>query len=119
MAGQACDTLTADFRYMHFETTDHTLRVTRLAELNSATAAAFRDQIRGTLAAGHQRVDVDFSETRFVDSSGLGALIAVHKTLCGQGGSLRILNPSPHVRQILELTRMHRIFEIVVESPGS
>ena len=104
---------------MHFETTDHILRVSRLAELNSTTAGAFRDQIREALVAGHQRVDIDFSGTRFVDSSGLGALIAVHKTLCGQGGSLRILNPSPQVRQILELTRMHRIFEIVVESAKS
>ncbi len=98
---------------MHFETIDNALHVTGLAELNSAGAATFRDEIRGALKANHQRIDLDFSKTRFVDSSGLGALIAVHKTLCGQGGNLRILNPTPQVRQILELTRMHRIFEVV------
>ena len=98
---------------MHFETIENALRVTGLTELNSAGAATFRDEIRGALQTNHQRIDLDFSQTRFVDSSGLGALIAVHKTLCGQGGSLRILNPTPQVRQILELTRMHRNFDVV------
>ena len=40
-------------------------------------------------------------------------LISLHKTACSRQGSLRILNPTPGVLQILELTRMHRIFEIV------
>ena len=53
------------------------------------------------------------SRTRFLDSSGLGALISIHKTLCSRQGVVRIVNPTPQVQQILELTRMHRIFEIV------
>ena len=56
---------------------------------------------------------MDLSQTRFVDSSGLGMLIALHKTMVGRGGSVRILNPTPSVQQILELTRLHRVFEIV------
>jgi len=50
-----------------------------------------------------------------VDSCGLGALVALHKTAAARGGVLRLINPTPPVQQILELTRMHRIFEIIKE----
>jgi anti-sigma B factor antagonist len=62
---------------------------------------------------GHKNIEIDLSETRFIDSCGLGALVALHKTACGHKGVVRLLNPLPPVQQILELTRMHRIFEIV------
>jgi len=48
-----------------------------------------------------------------VDSSGLGALIALHKTMCARGGGIRILRPTPVVHQVMELTRLHRVFEII------
>jgi anti-anti-sigma regulatory factor len=40
-------------------------------------------------------------------------LITLHKKVCARGGGLRVVNPSPGARQILELTRLHRVFEIV------
>jgi anti-sigma B factor antagonist len=60
-----------------------------------------------------QNIEIDLSQTRFVDSCGLGALIALHKTACDRKGWMRLVNPTPAVQQILELTRLHRILEIV------
>jgi anti-sigma B factor antagonist len=91
----------------------NTLRVGAITELNATNAANFRDDIRTALTDTVNTLDVDFSATTFVDSSGLGALIALHKTMATRGGCVRILNPAPTVRQILELTRLHRVFEIV------
>jgi len=90
-----------------------TLALSNLPELNATNSNAFRDDARAALKEGLTLIDVDLSQTRFVDSSGLGALIALHKTMSARGGSLRILNPAPNVLQILELTRLHRVFEIV------
>jgi len=39
-------------------------------------------------------------------------LIALHKTACGRKGAVHLLSPQPPVQQILELTRMHHIFQI-------
>ncbi len=89
------------------------LTIGGLVELNSANSTAVRDDTRAALRENIRTLDVDLSQTRFVDSSGLGALIALHKTLCSRGGTVRILNPAPPVLQILELTRLHRVFEIV------
>ncbi|HEY3898848.1 MAG TPA: STAS domain-containing protein [Chthoniobacter sp.] len=92
---------------------NETLQVTELKELSGAAATNIRDQIRGALKPAHQCLEIDLSETAFVDSSGLGALIALHKTLRGRGGQMRLVNPSQTCLQLLELTRLHRTFEIV------
>ena len=91
------------------------MTVSDVKELDAANSNAFRDQIRAALPAELKSIEIDLSQTGFVDSCGLGALIAVHKTACGLNGGvpIRLLNPTPAVQQIFELTRMHRIFEIV------
>lgn len=90
-----------------------TLRVIAYKELDATNATTFRDQTRAALLDGHLCLEVDLTQTRFVDSSGLGALIALYKTMCARNGRLRLLQPTEAVRQMLELTRMQRLFEIV------
>jgi anti-sigma B factor antagonist len=90
-----------------------TLTIEGIKELSAANANAFRDQVRGALSEPLKNIDVDMSESMFLDSCGLGALISLHKTACTRGGMVRLLNPTPPVQQILELTRLHRVFEIV------
>lgn len=89
------------------------VRVGGLKELVAANASQLRDEVRMAITPECKGVDVDLSETTLLDSSGMGALIAIHKTLRGQGAALRIVKPTPGVLQILELTRLHRLFEIV------
>jgi anti-sigma B factor antagonist len=89
------------------------LCITGLKELSGAAATSARDQIKDALKAAHSSLELDLSEATFVDSSGLGALISLHKTLRARGGQMRLINPSPTCQQLLELTRLHRTFEIV------
>ena len=89
-----------------------TLRVSSVVELSASNANGFRDDARAAMADGLRNIEIDLSQTSAVDSCGLGALVALHKTAIGRGGSLRVLRPAPPVQQILELTRMNRIFDI-------
>jgi anti-sigma B factor antagonist len=98
---------------MRLQIQGNTLLATGIAELNATNAIAFRDETRAALTDAIKILDVDLSITSFVDSSGLGALIALHKTMAMRGGSVRVLRPAPTVQQILELTRLHRVLEIV------
>jgi anti-sigma B factor antagonist len=98
---------------MKIQHQENKLFLSGIAELSTTTAAAFREETRAALTPQTTAVDADLSETRFLDSSGLGALIALHKILVTRGGALRILRPSPLAQQILELTRLHRILEII------
>jgi anti-sigma B factor antagonist len=90
-----------------------TVVVTGLLELVAANAALVRDEIRAALPATTIRLDLDLSALTFLDSSGLGTLVALHKTLRSRNGTVRLLQPAPNVRQILELTCLNRVFEIV------
>ena len=97
---------------MKMEAQGDTLRITGITELGATNANNIRDQIRAALLDSQRHIELDLSTTAFVDSCGLGALIALHKTACNHSGSVRLVNPLPPVRQVLELTRLNRIFEI-------
>ena len=54
----------------------------------------------------------DLAELRFVDSSGLGAILSSLRQLNANGGDLKLCGMSKPVRALFELVRMHKIFEI-------
>ena len=97
---------------MKIENQGEVLRISELAELGAANANAFRDEARAALSDVQKYIEVDLSKTDFIDSCGLGALIALHKTACARKGAVRLVNPRPSVLQVLELTRMHQLFQI-------
>jgi anti-sigma B factor antagonist len=88
--------------------------VTDVRELGANNSESFRDEVKAALN-GCKTIEIDLSQTNFIDSCGLGALIAIQKFASGRNGaaSVRLLNPLPAVQQLFELTRLHRIFEIV------
>lgn len=92
---------------------DHTLAVSGLQELVAANAAQVRDEIRAALKPTTTQLDLDLSGVTFLDSGGLGTLISLQKSLRARNGTVRLLNPSPNARQLLELTRLHSVFDIL------
>jgi len=79
--------------------------------LDAKTSKAFRDEIKETLQ-GKKQVVLDLSQTTFVDSSGLGILIACLKKVSATGGDMKLCGLNDQVRALFELVRMHRIFSI-------
>ncbi len=98
---------------MNTEHKDKTLHVSNIRELTAGAAPETKNQLRLQFADGLINIDFDCSSLDFVDSSGLGALISMQKLANERGGKLRLLSPKPSVIQLLELTRLHRVFEIV------
>ncbi len=98
---------------MKLDVEGDTLRVSAVRQLGAANANAFRDWVRAAMTNGEKNVDIDLSQTTFLDSCGLGALIALNKAVRGRSGTLRVLNPAPPILQILELTRMDQLFDII------
>jgi anti-sigma B factor antagonist len=80
--------------------------------LDAANSDEFKREIAPAFGELH-RVVLDFGEVRFVDSSGLGAVLSTLRQLTGRGGDLKICNVSKPVRVIFELVRFHRILDIL------
>jgi anti-sigma B factor antagonist len=97
---------------MKFDIQGETLCISGLRELGATNSNDFRDRARAALTPAQRNIEIDLSETMFLDSYGLGSLISLHKMTISRNGKVRLLNPTAGVQQILELTRMHRLFEI-------
>jgi anti-sigma B factor antagonist len=72
-------------------------------------APLLRNAVADLVEAGHARVVVDLSATDFIDSSGLGALIAALKSARAAGGDLRIAAVPETVGTVLRLTNLDRV----------
>lgn len=79
--------------------------------LTMVAAPALKSAIDEVVESGGTHVVVDLSETSFVDSSGLGALVAGLKRTRQAGGDLRIAEPQEQVRMVLALTNLDRILQ--------
>lgn len=97
---------------MNIGVRDDVVEVTGIKEISGAIAASFRESVKKAVQDHHKKIEIDLSQTSFLDSSGLGALISLHKMMLSKGGQILLINPSATSRQILELTRLHRTFEI-------
>jgi anti-anti-sigma factor len=97
---------------MRIESIGKTLMVSGLSTLNSVNAGSFRDNVRASVQPHHTRIDVDMSLTGAIDSAGLGALVSVHRFFASRQGQVRLLNPVPVVKKVLDLTQLSKSFEI-------
>jgi anti-sigma B factor antagonist len=79
--------------------------------LDASNVRAFRDEVQ-TLIKSHTKVVLDMSKIKFVDSSGLGALISCLRDTNGRKGDFRLSAMSRSVLALFELMRMHRVFSI-------
>ncbi len=86
--------------------------VTVASELNARNAQQVRTALRELLGTGPTKLVIDLSALNFIDSAGLGALLAAFKTAGAAGGRLALCGLSEPVRSIFELTRLHRVFNI-------
>ena len=78
--------------------------------LTMVSAKSFRETVTAEIdRGGSEIVVVDLSQTEFVDSSGLGALVACLKTARQAGGDLRLAAPSEQVTMVLGLTNLDRV----------
>jgi anti-sigma B factor antagonist len=89
------------------------LQVSEVQELTAGTAIELKEEVRLRFVPELTDIELHCEGLEFVDSSGLGTLISMQKLAVQRGGSFRIINPSPSVMQVLELTQLHRIFTII------
>jgi len=79
--------------------------------IDAEVADDFRDEIAHIVQRGNRRLLLDLSEVAFVDSTGLGAIVASLKQL-GPDGDLAICGAHDSVGSLFRLTRMDKVFRI-------
>lgn len=89
-----------------------TLNVSDIRELATATAITFQSELSAALSSSHVRqIDLDLSQTSFVDCGGLGALVAIRKKASnGHTATVRLLNPPKPLQHMVNLMKMTGVF---------
>lgn len=78
--------------------------------LDVAGAPTLKAAIGDAVKTGVPRLIIDMEGVSFVDSTGLGSVIAALKMVRGSKGDLRLAAPNQQVRVVLELTTLDRVF---------
>jgi anti-sigma B factor antagonist len=74
-------------------------------------AESMHQVIRETLDGQVLKIVIDVSEVSWVNSTGLGILIASHVTAASAGATMKLSGVSSRIRQIFMVTRLHTVFE--------
>jgi len=84
--------------------------------IDASSAIQFKDRMRELTQTPSPRVALDLSQVGFIDSSGLGAVVAVLKAL-GPERKLELAGLTPTVQKVFRLTRMDSVFTIHDDLP--
>jgi len=75
------------------------------------SCALFATTVRPLISEGNP-IRVDLSKVTQVDSVGIGTFVGLWASAKNNGCDLKFINPSPQVRDLVEITRLHDMFEL-------
>jgi anti-sigma B factor antagonist len=76
------------------------------------SATALRSAIRELVATGNKKILLNLAGVRYIDSSGIGELIANYTTVGRTGGQLKLLNLTEKVQDLLVITKLLTVFDV-------
>jgi anti-sigma B factor antagonist len=71
-----------------------------------------RELISDTVASGRKKILLNMAEVYYIDSSGLGELVAACTNAQRQGAKLKFMKLTPKVQDVVQLTRLFQVFEV-------
>jgi anti-sigma B factor antagonist len=76
------------------------------------SSTALRGAIRNLVAGGNQKILLNLAGVKYIDSSGIGELIANYTTVQRGGGQLKLLNLTDKVQDLLVITKLLTVFDV-------
>lgn len=74
-----------------------------------------REGIRDLVAKGSKKILLNLADVTYIDSSGIGELVSGFTSVANAGGSLRLLNLTKRVKDLLQITKLYTVFEVYDE----
>ena len=73
---------------------------------------ALREKIKSMVAEGRKKIVLNMDGVTFIDSAGLGTLVAAHHSAKAQGASLRLCHLGTKFQEVLQITKLMTIFDV-------
>ncbi len=72
---------------------------------------SFRERVKGLLAAGKKKIVLNLANVSYIDSAGLGTLVAAFHSARSQGAMLKLANLGTKFKEILQVTKLITVFD--------
>src|SRR6266704_5284687 len=73
---------------------------------------SIRNAVRDILKNGGKKILLNLGDVNYIDSSGIGERVASFTTVSNQGGSLRLLNLTKKIQELLAITKLLTVFQV-------
>ena len=75
-------------------------------------SSSLREKLKSLIAAGKKKIVLNMANIKYIDSAGLGTLVAAHVSAKTQGASVRLCNLGQKFHEILQVTRLLTVFDV-------
>jgi anti-sigma B factor antagonist len=72
---------------------------------------SFREKVKSLLAAGKKKIVLNLSNVSYIDSAGLGTLVATFHSARSQGAVLKLANLGAKFKEVLQVTKLMTVFD--------
>ena len=79
----------------------------------SGSSVTLHQFVRDLLKEGSKNILLNLRDVSYIDSSGIGELFGCFTTVRSQGGALKLTNPNERVRNLLSLTKLNTVLEVI------
>ena len=73
---------------------------------------ALREKVKSLLAEGKKKIVLNMDNITFIDSAGLGTLVASHHTAKNEGAALRLCHLGSKFQEVLQITKLLTVFDV-------
>ena len=73
---------------------------------------SFRERIKQLLAAGKKKIVLNLANVTYIDSAGLGTLVATFHSARSQGATLKLANLGTKFKEVLQVTKLMTVFDV-------
>ena len=80
--------------------------------LGEDSSGKLRQTVRDLLAQGNKKILLNLGNISYIDSSGLGELVASFSTASSQGSTVKLLNLQQKVKDLLQITKLYTVFDV-------
>jgi anti-sigma B factor antagonist len=72
---------------------------------------SFREKVKGLLASGKKKIVLNLANVSYIDSAGLGTLVATFHSARSQGAMLKLANLGAKFKEVLQVTKLMTVFD--------
>lgn len=75
-------------------------------------SSLLRDEVKQAVADGNKKIVLNLGDVSYIDSGGLGTLVALHTTAHNAGGTIKLANLTKRVGDLLQVTKLLTVFDV-------